>query len=59
MSDSGGGSDQSDGKSEHDTSRTDGTVESYTTDKRVVIYDSENPLAWIETTQSVRLAEFA
>lgn len=33
------------------------TVESYEVDGGVVLYDAENPLAWVETTQAVPLTE--
>jgi hypothetical protein len=33
------------------------TIEAYETDGGVVLYDAENPLAWVETTLSVRLDE--
>lgn len=35
------------------------TVESYETDGSVVFYDAQNPLAWVETTRSLRLEEVA
>ncbi len=35
------------------------TVESYEVDGGVVFYDAENPLAWVETTQTVTLSELA
>ncbi len=35
------------------------TVESYEVDGGVVFYDAENPLAWVETTQTVSLSELA
>lgn len=35
------------------------TVESYEVDDGVVLYDAENPLAWVETTQAVPLTELA
>jgi len=35
------------------------TVESYEVEGGVVFYDAENPLAWVETTQAVRLSELA
>jgi hypothetical protein len=36
-----------------------GTIESYETDEGVVFYDAENPLAWVETTQTLSLADLA
>lgn len=33
------------------------TVESYETDTGVVFYDSENPLAWVETEEPISLAD--
>ncbi|XVH30766.1 DUF7331 family protein [Haloferacaceae archaeon DSL9] len=33
------------------------SVESYRIDGGVVFYDAFNPLAWVETTQTVRLAD--
>ena len=33
------------------------TVESYEIEGGVVFYDAENPLAWVETTRTVRLRE--
>ncbi|MDJ1430668.1 hypothetical protein [Halostagnicola sp. A-GB9-2] len=33
------------------------TIESYETDDGVVFYDAENPLAWVETTQTLPLKE--
>ncbi|WP_436343262.1 DUF7331 family protein [Natronorubrum sp. FCH18a] len=35
------------------------TVESYETDDGVVFYDAENPLAWVETSQTLTLTELA
>lgn len=35
------------------------TVESYEVDGGVVFYDAENPLAWVETTETVALRELA
>ncbi|RQG99708.1 DUF7331 family protein [Natrarchaeobius oligotrophus] len=35
------------------------TIESYETDEGVVFYDAENPLAWVETSQTIPLAELA
>lgn len=35
------------------------TVESYETDEGVVFYDAENPLAWVETTQTLALEDLA
>jgi len=35
------------------------TIESYETDDGVVFYDAENPLAWVETSQTMRLADLA
>ncbi len=35
------------------------TVESYEIDNGVVFYDAENPLAWVETTRTLSLAEQA
>lgn len=34
-----------------------GTIESYDTDDGVVFYDSENPLAWVQASATVRLEE--
>ncbi|MEA1931286.1 DUF7331 family protein [Halohasta litorea] len=44
-----------------DAAEPDGveTVESYEVDGGVVFYDAENPLAWVETTQAVRLTDLA
>lgn len=33
------------------------TVEAYETDGRTVFFDAENPLAWVETSATVRLRE--
>jgi len=33
------------------------TTERYETDEGVVLYDAENPLAWVQTTEAVRLDE--
>ncbi|MEF8757170.1 MAG: hypothetical protein V5A33_02925 [Halobacteriales archaeon] len=33
------------------------TIEAYETDDSVVLYDAENPLAWVEATDAVRLTE--
>jgi len=33
------------------------TVEAYETDDGVVLYDAENPLAWVEATESLTLRE--
>jgi len=35
------------------------TVESYEIEDGVVFYDAENPLAWVETTRTLSLAEQA
>ncbi|WP_408958959.1 hypothetical protein [Natrinema sp. 74] len=35
------------------------TIESYETDDGVVFYDAENPLAWVETSRTLTLAELA
>ncbi|MDQ2049136.1 hypothetical protein RBH26_01430 [Natronolimnohabitans sp. A-GB9] len=35
------------------------TVESYETEDGVVFYDAENPLAWVETSRTLTLAELA
>lgn len=39
---------------------TDGveTIETYDTDNGVVFYDSENPLAWLQASMTVRLGEY-
>jgi len=34
-----------------------GTVESYEVDDGVVLFDAENPLAWVETTEAVPVTE--
>ncbi len=33
------------------------TIEAYETDRGVVLYDADNPLAWVEATLSCRLDE--
>ena len=33
------------------------TVESYEVDGGVVLFDAENPLAWVETTKAVAVQE--
>jgi len=33
------------------------TVESYEVDDGVVLFDAENPLAWVETTEAVPVTE--
>jgi hypothetical protein len=33
------------------------TIEAYETDETVVLYDAENPLAWVEASDAVRLEE--
>jgi len=33
------------------------TVEAYEDDGRTVLYDAENPLAWVEASEAVTLAE--
>lgn len=50
-----------DNENEMETAEPDGvaTVESYEVDGGVVFYDAENPLAWVETSETVRLREFA
>jgi hypothetical protein len=35
------------------------TVECYESDGGVVLYDAENPLAWIETDTAMEIAEMA
>lgn len=57
MSDSVDGSDRT-GDGRHDGPKAEGTIESYESEERIVLYDSENPSAWMETTQSVQLEEF-
>jgi hypothetical protein len=34
-------------------------VETYEVDGGVVFFDAENPLAWVETTRTVRLTDVA
>jgi hypothetical protein len=36
-----------------------GGVEAYEDDGSVVLFDADNPLAWVETTDAVRLSEAA
>ncbi len=36
-----------------------GTVEAYEDNGRIVLFDAENPLAWVEATLSVRLSDQA
>lgn len=38
---------------------TDMRTEWYETDDGVVLYDAENPLAWIQTCEAVRLPDAA
>ncbi|MFC7041735.1 DUF7331 family protein [Halonotius sp. GCM10025705] len=33
------------------------TVESYEVDDGVVLFDAENPLAWVETTEAIPVSE--
>ena len=33
------------------------TVESYEVDDGVVLFDAENPLAWVETTDAIPVSE--
>jgi len=33
------------------------TVESYEVDGGVVLFDAENPLAWVETTEAISVQE--
>lgn len=35
------------------------SIEAYETEEGVVFYDAENPLAWLESSRSVSLDEFA
>ncbi len=35
------------------------TIESYETEDGVVFYDAENPLAWVETSQTLALDDLA
>lgn len=35
------------------------TVEAYEVDDGVVLYDAENPLAWVQTSRAVRLDDHA
>lgn len=35
------------------------TIEAYETDDGVVLYDAENPLAWVQTTRAVTLEDAA
>jgi hypothetical protein len=49
-----------DGPDAHESDRRpDGveTVESYETDDGVVLFDAENPLAWVESSAALRLSE--
>lgn len=50
--------DGSDGES-HDEPAGVATIESYETEDGVVFYDAENPLAWVETTRTLRLEDAA
>lgn len=34
------------------------TIEAYEVGEEVVLYDSENPLAWVRTDNSVRLRDY-
>ena len=49
--------DLTDGGQRGDQPATETTVESYETDDGVVLYDAENPLAWMETTRPIPLDE--
>ncbi|MFC6752550.1 DUF7331 family protein [Halorubrum tibetense] len=48
---------------EHGTHRTgsdaDAEVEAYEDDGNVVLFDAKNPLAWVEASRTVRLADAA
>lgn len=35
------------------------TIEAYETDDGVVLYDAQNPLAWVEATETLTLTEQA
>ncbi|WP_265110507.1 DUF7331 family protein [Halosolutus halophilus] len=35
------------------------TIESYETEDGIVFYDAENPLAWVETSQTLALDDLA
>lgn len=35
------------------------TIEAYEVENGVVLYDAENPLAWVEATRAVRLSDYA
>ncbi len=37
----------------------DAEVEAYEDDGNVVLFDAENPLAWVEASRTVRLADAA
>jgi len=50
---------RSDGGTERTEPRGTDTIESYETDGRIVFYDAENPLAWVETSRTLRLDELA
>ena len=52
--------DDSDGERESSTDPVGtATIESYETDDGVVFYDSQNPLAWVETSRTLTLKECA
>ncbi len=48
--------DSSEPRGERDGTRT---IESYETEDGVVFYDAENPLAWVETSQTLVLDDLA
>lgn len=49
-----------DGRDRSGTDPADpGGIEAYEDDGSVVLFDADNPLAWVETTDAVRLSEAA
>ncbi|MFP8953567.1 hypothetical protein ACLI4Z_11415 [Natrialbaceae archaeon A-arb3/5] len=51
--------DPTDGSEQRGEPQGTETIESYETEEGVVFYDAENPLAWVETSQTLPLEEVA
>lgn len=56
-----GGRDSTDGGFDRPNDDGDavGSVEAYESDGKTVLYDADNPLAWVETTRALSLRECA
>ncbi|WP_174811765.1 DUF7331 family protein [Salinadaptatus halalkaliphilus] len=51
--------DETDGVESRSEPAGTATIEAYETDDGMVLYDAENPLAWVETSRAIALEELA